>query len=223
MTGTIDARVEKRPLLRPALASPYAGSQAQKVVYIGTKTPFLSAVKRVEKLLHLADKRLVQGAARLAQNDQRRRPRRGRNEDDEIGAIAEAVEEAKRDDTRGQQGRHGSKSNNGAGEAVVVKGTGKAIAKVLEIGLWFQQRKEEYVVRLKTSSVSSIDDVSYVKQTAAAEDTGEGATDENETPSQVATDDSNDPRVPVEDATGETVEETRVRKVSVLEVCVSLR
>lgn len=214
----IDARVEKRPLLRPAIASPHAGSQAQKIVYIGTKTPFLSAVKRVEKLLHLADKRLVQGATKLAKDGQGRRRRRER-EDDEIAAIAEAVEEVKRDHKRQKRGRNGAEE--GPLEEIVVKGTGKAIAKVLEVGLWFQQREEEYVVKLKTGSVSSIEDVSYEKDAplaAAAATAGHNigdAMEEDQTPSMPADHQRESDR--------ETVEETRVRKVSVLEVYVSMR
>ncbi len=40
----------------------------------------------------------------------------------------------------------------------MLKGTGKAIDKVLKLALWFQQR-EEYAVVLKTGSVAAIDDI----------------------------------------------------------------
>ena len=46
----------------------------------------------------------------------------------------------------------------GAGEEVVLKATGKAIQKCLELGLWFQQRTE-YKVRLQSGSVGAIDDI----------------------------------------------------------------
>src|SRR4051812_43443197 len=54
-----DARIEKRPLLHPPIASPYVGRQVQKVVYVSSNTPFISAVKRVRNLLDQVDKRAM--------------------------------------------------------------------------------------------------------------------------------------------------------------------
>ena len=111
-------------------------------------------MKRVEKLLHLSDKRLVQSATTLAKQNKKKAPgkrkRRGPDgEEDEILEIAETVERTKRQ----KKGRDAE-----GGEEVLLKGTGKAIQKVMELGLWFQQR-EEYVVRLRTGSVGAIDDI----------------------------------------------------------------
>lgn len=160
----------------------------------------------------------MQGATKLAKDDQRRRRRRGR-EEDEIGAIAEAVEELKRDHKRQKKSKGGGQE--AITEEVVVKGTGKAIARVLEIGLWFQQREEEYQVRLKTGSVSSIDDVSYEKGATPAAGGAEEhrETVEEEQRSSIVADGGKE----VDKLPAETIEETRVRKVSVLEVYVSTK
>lgn len=57
LTQHSDYRIQKRALLHPAIPSPYTGAQQPKVVYISTKTPFMSAVKRIRKLLALIEKR----------------------------------------------------------------------------------------------------------------------------------------------------------------------
>lgn len=114
----------------------------------------MSAVKRVEKLLHLSDKRLVQSATTLAKQKQQTGFKRkrssnaiGGNEDEILGIAREAARQ------KAEQGGDGE-----AREEVVLKGTGKAIQEVMELGLWFQQR-EEYDVRLKTGTVGAVDDI----------------------------------------------------------------
>ncbi|KAK3069904.1 hypothetical protein LTR53_011391, partial [Teratosphaeriaceae sp. CCFEE 6253] len=92
------AKVTKRPLLHPAIASPYASASQPKVVYISARTPFLSAVKRVEKLLRLSDKRLVQSATTLAKQkgtQGRKRKRGAEGTEDEVLDIAREVEKQK--------------------------------------------------------------------------------------------------------------------------------
>ena len=78
-------------------------------------------------------------------------------------------------------------------EAVVLKGTNRAIEKVLELGLYFQ-RQDDCMVRLRTGSVSVVDDIVQEE-----EEGGE------------------------EDGEGEELPESRVRKISVVEVAVTLR
>lgn len=178
-----DAQITKRPLLRPAIPSPHSGSQNQKVVYISAKTPFLSAVKRVEKLLHLADKRLVQSATTIIKHKNqgygKRKRGAGAGEEDEILEVAETVEKLK----KRKKGRKTIEDEDGiesGSEEVMLKATGKAIQKCLELGLWFQQR-EEYRVRLETSSVAATDDITVDEDETAtmAEAAGESeATDD---------------------------------------------
>lgn len=178
LISPLDAKVVKRPLLRPAIPSAHAGASQQKVVYVSTHTPFLSAVKRVEKLLHLADKRLVQSATANAQNQNGRGQKRKRGADgDEILGIAEEVERMK----GGKRGKgRGEEEDDVAGEEVVLKGTGKAIHRVLELALWFQQREQEYVVRLRTGSVGAIDDVTVEEGDVVGADGQAGVDGEKE-------------------------------------------
>lgn len=203
--------------MRPPLPSPYAGAESQKTIYVGTKTPFMSAAKRVEKLLRLSDKRLVQSATKTAQNDAKRKRRRGgaRGEgNDEITAIAETVEAQK----RSQAGKQ-----DGAREEVVIKGSGKAIPKVMQLGMWFQERDETYDIRIRTSTASSIDDVTYEKAQVGEQvdnDVDMGAGDDTEKPSEEGRSENEKAD---QGAPTETVEESRIRNVSVLEVYVSLR
>ena len=213
-----DAKVEKRPLMRPPLPSPYAGAESQKTIYVGTRTPFMSAAKRVEKLLKLSDKRLVQSATKIAQNDAKRKRRRGNargeEENDEITAIAETVEAQKRS--------HAGKQDE-AREEVVIKGSGKAIPKVMQLGMWFQERDETYEIRIRTSTASSIDDVTYEKakvEEKADNDVDMSDVKDTEKPSEKGRSENDKAD---QGAETETVEESRIRNVSVLEVYVSLR
>jgi len=57
-----DSKVQKRPLLRPPIASPFANSSVSKIVYIKAATPFMSAVARVRSLLRQIDRRAAQSA-----------------------------------------------------------------------------------------------------------------------------------------------------------------
>ncbi|KAI9776824.1 MAG: hypothetical protein M1835_005403 [Candelina submexicana] len=107
-----DARIQKRPMLRPPIVSPYAGKQAQKVVYISSKTPFVSAVKRTRKLLNQIDKRSMGKVNLLG---------KGKDRDKIV-----------------QTGR----VEKGEPEEVVLKATGKAIEKALGLALFFQGQED---------------------------------------------------------------------------------
>ena len=78
-------------------------------------------------------------------------------------------------------------------EAVVLKGTNRAIEKVLELALYFQGQ-DDCMVRLRTGSVSVVDDIVQEEE--------EGG---------------------VEEVEGEALPESRVRKISVVEVAVTLK
>ncbi|EMF08202.1 uncharacterized protein SEPMUDRAFT_75002 [Sphaerulina musiva SO2202] len=198
-----DAQITKRPLLRPAIPSPYSGPSQQKIVYISAKTPFMSAVKRAEKLLHLSDKRLVQSATQLSK-DARNKKRRWERREDE-------------DEIR---------------EEVVLKGTGKAIGKVMELGLWFQQRDAEYHVRLKTGSVFAVEDVQYEEEAEKHASAGAQVTEDvvqaassYEIKQAVAKPMSKVMKREEHEAENgkKEISETRIRQLSVLEVYISLR
>jgi ribonuclease P/MRP protein subunit POP7 len=210
--NSTDASITKRPLLRPAIASPYASSSAQKVVYVSARTPFMSAIKRVEKLLRLADKRDVQTATTHAQKNKRKRRRDGEGGEDEVMAVARGVEKEK--DRKRQAG-------GVSGEEVLVKGTGKAISKAMEVGAWFLQRDTEFVVRIKTGSVGAVDDVEVPEAEAEAEDGGEKMDVDQAQPGAEGGDIALNSKG--KDKEVEAVSGARVRYLSVLEVAVSLR
>lgn len=99
----------------------------------------MSAVKRVQKLLAQAEKRLAQSAA----DQVSKRPKHSHVNDEisDIERIASTM--ASRKDEQ---------------DEIVLKGTGKAIAKAMSLALWFQQRVE-YNVRIETGTVGAIDDI----------------------------------------------------------------
>lgn len=176
----------------------------------------MSAVKRVEKLLILADKRDVQAATTQAQKNKRKR-RRDDDGEDEIGAIARFTEE----------GREKKKRVGGvSGEEVVVKGTGKAVGKVMEVGSWFQQR-DGFEVRVRTGSVGALDDVEVPEkeeqEDGGADDEG-GKMDVDQAEPGAEKDETGDEgNSEAAEKEAEAVSGTRIRYLSVLEVAVSLR
>jgi Rpp20 subunit of nuclear RNase MRP and P len=88
-------------------------------------------------------------------------------------------------------------------EEVTVKGTGRAIEKVLGIAAWFGEREKEEGVRVRmgTHSITSIDDIVMEEKADVVADTDGGE---------------------IGDDIGEAPE-SRLRQVSVLEVKISLR
>ena len=168
-------------------------------------------MKRVEKLLALSDARLVQSATTTAQQQNGRGGKKRKREGDDILAVAEEVERIKQQKVVGE----------GNGEAVLLKGTGKAIHRVLELALWFQQREEQYVVRLRTGSVGAIDDIEVED---GGRDEAEGGADEMEVDEQQATKKKQrKKKAGKEEGVEGEVPETRMRYASVLEAAVSLR
>lgn len=130
-----DARIQKRPIPHPPIASPYAGSTTPKTVYISSSTPFMSAVKRVQKLLHQAEKRAMSSIHLGNKN---------KTDKQKLAQMADGHENLRRE----------------AGtEEVFIKATGRAMDKALRVGRWFEQRGTEYVTRVKTGSVLVVDDV----------------------------------------------------------------
>jgi ribonuclease P/MRP protein subunit POP7 len=100
-----------------------------KVVYVSSGTPFMSAVKRVQKLLRQAEKRAT---ANISLEDSRK------TEQQKLAELAKVAEKR---------------------EEVFVKATGRAIEKALNVGKWFEEKEAEYTVRVKTGSVLVVDDV----------------------------------------------------------------
>ncbi|RDI89720.1 hypothetical protein Vi05172_g586 [Venturia inaequalis] len=184
-----NSRIQKRPLHHPAIPSPRASSSTQKIVYVSSKTPFMSAVQRIRTHVTQISKRKSQSIndtthSSTSKGAQIRRKAGG----DRI--LAQAMEEIER-----------AEKDKG-GEEVIVKGTGKAIEKVMGIAGFFQENavKEGVKVRLTTGSVWAIDDVSVLN-----EEIPEGE------------------QMELDGKEEEDIPETRVRQVSVLEVRIGLR
>ena len=125
-----DAKVSKRPIPHAPIASPYAGATVPKIVYVSSSTPFMSAVKRVQKLLRQAEKR---DTAAISLEDPQT------SEKQKLAELARVA-----------GGKH---------EEVFVKGTGRAVEKALGVGKWFEGRGAEFGVRVSTGSVLVVDDV----------------------------------------------------------------
>ena len=132
-----NATVQRRPINHAPIASPFAGSAVQKVVYVSSKTPFMSAVKRVKRLLREIEKRATQDV-KLIDRGERAGMRR----------LAEAREQLSKD-----------------GEEVLVKASGRAMERALRVGEWFRTKEKEIncKVEVRTGSVSVVDDVVEVE------------------------------------------------------------
>lgn len=131
---TLDIR--KRPILHPPIPSPYAGSDKPKIVYISTKTPFISALKRVQKLISLAEKRLT-GKVNLVNG-------KGGTDRQKLKALDAAAAAPSRKQKES--------------EAVILKATNMAIEKALNLAQFFQ-RQEGLSVQLRTGTVGVVDDI----------------------------------------------------------------
>lgn len=158
--------------MHPPISSPYAGGDHPKVIYISAKTPFISAVKRVRKLLSLIEKRSV-GKVDLSNGKDRNKQK--------LKAL----------DMEGSQ-----KENEP--EEVVLKGTNRVIEKVLGLALFFQGQ-EDLIVRLRTGTVGVVDDIVMVPCSPNETEVGDQKEDEKVLP------------------------ETQVRKISMLQVAITLK
>jgi ribonuclease P/MRP protein subunit POP7 len=140
----------------------------------------MSAIKRVQKLLLQAEKRSAQSAADQVSS----RPKYSVSTNDEITDI-ERVAAIMAEDKHVR-------------DEIILKATGKAIAKALSLGEWFEE-KEEYSVRIETGTVGAIDDI------VAPED-GVGAEDEDEA---------------MKDGAEGEIPESRIRYASTIQIFVS--
>jgi ribonuclease P/MRP protein subunit POP7 len=126
--------IRKRPITHPPIAAPYAGPDVQKVVYVSRNTPIMAAVKRVRKLLDQAEKRNLQREGVLGN---------GRR--------------------AGKTAALGRSKNDSKQEAVLVKGSGRAMEQAAKVGEWFKRHAEDgdgrWVVDVRPTSVKVIDDI----------------------------------------------------------------
>ncbi|KAL4763836.1 ribonuclease P subunit p20 family protein [Aspergillus foveolatus] len=147
------ARVTKRPIPHAPISSPYTGASIPKIIYVSSSTPYMSAVKRVQKLLLQAEKRATTSLA----NKNNKNKYGGKN----------APQKKLGEQTQTQQEQLIAAMARGEDremldkEEVFVKATGKAMQTALKVGRWFGShgREEEYKVRVSTGAVLVVDDV----------------------------------------------------------------
>lgn len=117
--------------MHPPIPSPYAGVDQPKIVYVSARTPFISAVKRVQKLLALIEKRDMGKVSLVAGESSDK----GKLEALGVGTTC-----------------------SGKQEEVLIKATGKAIKNATQLAKFFQA-KEDINVQLRTGSVAVVDDL----------------------------------------------------------------
>lgn len=127
-------KIQKRPIIHPPIAAPYAGPDVQKVVYVSRNTPIMAAVKRVRKLLDQVEKRNLQREGVLGNNKR-----------------------------TGNTGPGAQKTKRIINEEILVKGSGRAIEQAVKVGEWFKRHAEDgdggWVVNVRPSSVKVVDDI----------------------------------------------------------------
>lgn len=182
--------------MHPPIPSSYTSRTSPKIIYLSTGTPFVSALKRVRSLMSEIDKRGTQ--ASLAHSSSRRgrggRGGRGGGRGGLSGKDAERIREIE-------------------SEPVVVKATGKAVAKAVGmVGVLMRERA--WRVRVRTGSVVAVDDLSV------GEDVDEGES------MDVDKDDGLEGSGKMNEVVkeeGDEVPETRIRYTSMLEIEITLR
>lgn len=150
--------LHKRPLIRRSLPA----SSKDRIIYVSSSTPFMSAVKRVRKQL---DRSLKSGGSSQAARKN--------------ASLHARIESLQRDVERGAYSARSANDEYGA--TVTLVGTGKAVEKTLSLASWFEQQADCRVA-VKTGTVATVDDVvSAVGEPAmeAAEAAEQGEDDEN--------------------------------------------
>ncbi|KAL9043887.1 MAG: hypothetical protein Q9214_002942 [Letrouitia sp. 1 TL-2023] len=189
-----NARIQKRPILHPAI--PHPDSAAPKIIYISTRTPFISAVKRARKLLSSIEKRHTPKISLTGSKSNNKS-----SEKEILAQLATANDSAKTEP-----------------EEVVLKGVGRAIEKVLNMAMYFQE-KGGVRVRIRTGEVGVVDDIVEVekpKRRKKKRQKKKGETEQDEQEEDVEMDEGND------GGEEEELPETQVRKLSVVEVGICL-
>ncbi|KAM3507123.1 hypothetical protein MY11210_007279 [Beauveria gryllotalpidicola] len=161
--------LRKRPLIR----RPLPASSKDRIIYVSSSTPFMSAVKRARKQL---DRSLKSGGSSQA-------ARKNASLDARIESLKRDVE------------RDSSSANEAHAASVTLLGTGKAVEKTLALAGWFEQQQPDCRVAVRTRTVATVDDVVVAAAAAAGEP---GAAEQEE-------------------------DESRLRRLSCLEVVVSLK
>lgn len=148
--------LHKRPLVR----RPLPASSKDRLIYVSSGTPFMSAVKRVRKQL---GRSLGSGGGGGGAEAARRN-----------ASLHARIESLQRDVERGASSARSANDEYGA--TVTLVGTGKAVEKTLSLASWFEQQADCRVA-VRTGTVATVDDV--VSPAAEAEAVEQGVEDEN--------------------------------------------
>lgn len=117
----------------------------------------------------------------------------------------------------------GEGSGKGGKEEVVLKATSRAIERALELGLFFQEQ-EDLVVRLRTGTVGAVDDVVVEEEEEEGEGKSKGKKRGRKRKGKGSGGKVAGGAGDEEMKDGEPeLPETRIRKVSVLEVAITLK
>ncbi|KAK8150197.1 hypothetical protein G3M48_003700 [Beauveria asiatica] len=138
--------LRKRPLIR----RPLPASSKDRIIYVSSSTPFMSAVKRARKQLDRSLKSV--GSSQAARKN---------------ASLHARIESLKRDVERDGSGS-GSSANEAYGASVTLLGTGKAVEKTLALAGWFEQQSDCRVA-VRTRTVATVDDVVAGGEPGAAE------------------------------------------------------
>ncbi|KIV88911.1 hypothetical protein PV10_08540 [Exophiala mesophila] len=154
--------ISRRPILHPAIADPHAGPTVAKCVYVSRRTPLMSAVKRVKKLLAQIEKR----ASDRAKGERgSTAPSRGRGRGRGSGqppSVRQVNAVLARD-----------------GEEVLVKASGRAMDQALKVAEWFREREKDVLcnVDVRYGNVAVVDDIVEVEGGSEADMDGDGEDD----------------------------------------------
>ncbi|KIW32004.1 uncharacterized protein PV07_03586 [Cladophialophora immunda] len=162
-----NATIQRRPLNHAPVADlRSSGAKAPKVVYVSSRTPVVAAIKRVKKYLAHIERRALQDAG----------GRRGggggggsvtkTHGPGPVKAIEQANEALAKDK-----------------EEVLVKASGRAMARALRVGEWFRTKEKDLLcqVEIRAGNVSTVDDIVEVELEGDEEEDGsEGAREESE-------------------------------------------
>ena len=154
-----NAIVSKRPLLHPAISTPFSSAESPKVVYITASSPFIPTCKRIRSLLVQIQKREAQSAASAP----RGRGGGGRGRLEANGRLDPKDVEASISSSALSRKRSGRGKSAGT-EKVFLKATGRAIPRALELGVKFQG-EDDYRVEVEMGSVKAIDDLEVKENT----------------------------------------------------------
>ncbi|TPX11047.1 uncharacterized protein E0L32_007908 [Thyridium curvatum] len=144
LPGGKNTKIHRRPMHRATPAALQNSGGARHPIYVSSRTPFMSVVRRVQRQLDRSSPPTTTATTTATTT------RRNRTLPQRIQALRSAPQQQ-------QQSGAGGGAYDGFGEDVVITGTGKAIEKTLNVAAWFF-RQPDCRVNLRTRTVAAVDD-----------------------------------------------------------------